>query len=412
MKRLSWWIIVLFLFFLPFQGPLQRTLNLSRKFLWMDEIFVAFSFGLFFFVLLYKGKIKKIVVPIILSFLLLGIIGIISGLYNGNSFVVTVNGIFDYVKNFLVIPIFCLFSIQSRKVQGLYNMLHRLAIFLCFVAILQEVAFFLGFPVERIGVSFTDVRFGLMRTPSLMGHPNIFGLYALLFFILDFSYYRRMRWQSWILVLGVFLSVSRMVWVAFFFALFYLLIQKRGKKAMGLFVLTLVIIVLAIPSFYLRTTQEMGYENYFRGYALRKSIEIWNEHPLLGVGPGMYGGVASFVFDSPIYGQCRFNQDWFDVVKNILSLDQFWPQILVEMGILGALSFGFLLFVLWRAAKKESLTTESSFRMKMLSGLSAVPIILMLYLIGSGLNLTPFLLSFSILLGMVMGMRDENPISQ
>lgn len=408
MRKLAWRIIVIFLLFLPFQGSVQRTLNLSRKFLWIDEIFVTFCIIPFIIAILYQKGMKKWLTQILFSLILLGAIGLISGLYNSNAFVVTANGIFDYLKYFLTIPALCLFSADRRKIQSLHSTLHRLALFLCFIAILQEIFFFLQLPVERLGVAFIDVRFGLMRTPSLMGHPNIFGLYALLFFVLDFSLHRRIRWQTLILALGAFLSISRMVWVAFCSVLFLFLIHKQGKKAMGLFAVALIILFLSIPSFYFHTVKEIGSPGYFREYALIKSLEIWQNQPILGLGPGMYGGVISFMFDSPIYAEHAFSQRWLDIMRDILSIDQFWPQILVELGLLGTLSFMFILFTLWRAAKRVSLVAQSSFQRNMLFGFSLIPLILAVYLLGSGLNLGSFLLTYCVLFGLTLGMKDES----
>lgn len=408
MKRLNWWIITFFLLFLPFQGALQRALNLPRKFLWMDEIFVAFYVVLFLLAILCQRGVKKASTQILFSLILLGIIGIISGLYNTNAFIVTANGIFDYMKYFLIIPALCLFSVGNKKMQSLHSVLHRLALFLCFIAILQEIFFFLGFPVERIGVPFTDVRFGLMRTPSFMGHPNIFGLYSLLFFVLDFSLHRRIRWQNLVFALGALLSVSRMVWTAFFSVLFLFLIHRKGKKAAGLFILVLIIFFLSLPSFYLHTAEEIGSPGYFREYVLIKSLKIWQNQPILGLGPGMYGGVVSFMFGSPIYGRYGFDERWLDVMENIFSIDQFWPQILVEMGLLGTLSFTFILFTLWRVARKEYLIAQVSFRKNILFGFSLIPLVLSVYLLGSGLNLGAFLLTYSVLFGLTLGIRNEN----
>jgi len=415
-RKLAWGIVVLFSLYLPFQIPIWKALNLPHKFLWTDEFFVATAFILFLLIFVYQGKIKREASQILFCLLILGVIGIISGLYNSNPAIVTANGIFDYIKNFLAIPVaipvFCLFSIPQKKVTGLYNILHRLVLFLCFIAILQEISFFLGLPVEKIGVSFVDIRFGLMRTPSLMGHPNIFGLYALLFFILDFSLYRRIRWQNILLACGIFLSLSRMVWAAFFISLFFLLIQEKRKKMLAIFVVATIVISFAIPYFYLRTAKELGSENYFRGYTLTKSIEIWKDYPILGIGPGMYGGVVSVVFNSPVYEQYGFSPHWFAFMSRIRSLDQFWSQILAEMGLLGTLAFVFLLFTLFRVARKESLNARDYFRKRLLLGFSVVPVVLVVYLFGSGLNLTAFLLTYGMLFGMVLGMKDEGVINQ
>jgi len=336
----------------------------------------------------------------------------ISGSMNGNSLIVTVNGIFDYIKNFLMIPTVFVFSLSGKRGGKIFIVLHRLAIALCLIAILQEIAFFIGFPVHQVGVFHYELRFGLMRASSLMGHPNIFGLYALLFFTLDFSLHRRIRLQNLLFASGIFLSISRMVWIGFLISFFFLFIQEKGKKFKILFLLITTLIAFAIPYFYYITAREIDQSSYFRGYALSKSLEIFKDHPIWGVGPGMYGGVVSFTFHSPIYQKYSFDKNWLDFIKEFRSVDQFWPQILAEMGVSGALFFGVLLFYLWKVPKKMSEISGNEFRKKMLSGLSVMPIVLVVYLFGSGLNLTPFLLTYSTLLGLILGMKDEDPSGQ
>jgi len=412
LKRLGYLVITFLLVFLPFQTPLGSLIKSPQLLLWVDEMFVAFVFILFLATFFFEGKIRKGPLQILICLILLGVIGMASGLMNGNSFIVTANGIFDYIKNFLVIPALFAFSISEKRVGKIFIVLHRMAIALCLIAILQEIAFFLGAPVKKLGVSYYEVRFGLMRASSLMGHPNIFGLYALLFFTLDLSLTRRMRWQNLLFASGIFLSISRMVWIGFFISFFFLFIQAKGRKFKILFLLATILIAFSIPTFYSITAREIDKSVYFRGYALSKSLEIFKDHPVWGVGPGMYGGVVSFTFDSPVYQKYSFDKDWLDFIKGFRSLDQFWPQIFAEMGGVGTLFFGFLLFYLWKVPKKISEISGNEFRKKMLSGISVIPIVLVIYLFGSGLNLTPFLLTYSTLLGLMLGMEDENPPGQ
>jgi hypothetical protein len=408
MKKLSWFLLTLFLFFLPFQGFAQNNLRLPRGFFWMDEVFVIFCAGLFLFGITRGHGVKKETVRVLSPMLLLGAVGIVSGFYNANRTVVTFNGIFDYVKAFIVIPVFCLFSVDGKMMGGLYMLLRRLALFLCFIAIAQELFYFAGLPVENVWVAFKDIRFGLMRTPSLMGHPNVFGFYALLFFVMDFALYKRVRWQNLILAAGVLLSVSRMVWIAFFSVLALFFLRREGKKVALLLAFVLVIISLTVPNIYSHTMREMNSPGYFREYVMFKSLKIWREQPVLGLGPGMYGGVVSFMFDSPVYGRYCFSRHWLDVMKKILSLDQFWPQLLVEMGLLGMISFILILLVLWYTAKKMSLNCRPYFLRNMFSGFAMIPFVLAVYLLGSGLNQGAFLITYGVLFGMALGVRHEN----
>jgi len=55
------------------------------------------------------------------------------------------------------------------------------------------------------------------------------------------------------------------------------------------------------------------------------------------------------------------------------------------------------------------LLAKNPFRKGMLSGFSVMPIAIAAYLFTNVLNVTAFLLTYSLLFGMVLGMRDENP---
>lgn len=406
-KKIGVGVTILFLIFLPFQQNLSKWLKLSMVF-WVDEFIVSVTFTLFLLILFYSGRIVREGARLLVCLLILGVVGILSGLINNNRSLITINGTFDYLKNFLLIPIFCLLSIQRKNAERAYFALNNLALFLCLVAIGQEIAFFTGLPPEKVFAVHRDYRLGLLRPPSLMGHPNIFGLYALLFFILDFSIWRRMRWQNFILIVGVFLSLSRMVWVAFWAGLLLVLIQSRIRKMVTLFTLVALIMAVVIPIFYVQTSVEIGSENYFRGYTFSKSMEIWKDHPIFGVGPGMYGGVVSFISNSPVYAKYDFSPRWFEFASTIRSLDQFWGQILAEMGVLGTIIFLVLIYLLWKAPLRASASKDNVFLKRMLSGLSAISILLFVYLFGSGLNLTPFLLTYSALLGLYLGAKDES----
>jgi len=298
----------------------------------------------------------------------------------------------------------------KKKVMSLYKILHWLALFLCFIAVLQEIVFFLGFSVEKIGVHFVDVRFGLMRTPSLLGHPNVFGLYALLFFILDFSLYRRFRGHNLLFLSGIILSCSRVAWIALYFCFFSLLIQK-DKKIIGVFVLvTIIITAIFIP--YLLSAKELTSEHYFRRYTVLKSVEIWKEHPFLGVGPGMYGGWITPLFTSPIYEKYQFEIRWIEMLKRHRTLDSFLVSNLAESGLLGTLGFVVLLIILWKVSRREAQLAEDPFRKRMLCGFSVMPIVITAYFSTNVLNVTPFLLTYTLLFGMVLGAKDENLVSQ
>ena len=172
LKGLGWWTIAFLMILVPFQVSFQKWLNLPYQFLWADEVLILFSLILFSFPLFYLGKIKRGAGKVLAALVVIIIFGYLSTLHNITPFRISSGAIFNYIKNFLPIPIFCLFIIPKNKVLFLYNVLHRIALFLCIFAILQEIAFFVGFPVEKLMANteymYTFKRLGFIRTPSLM----------------------------------------------------------------------------------------------------------------------------------------------------------------------------------------------------------------------------------------------------
>jgi len=346
---------------------------------------------------------------IILILFLIG--GMNSGVYNNNNLFITSLGVFDYIKNFFyIVGCYYLFS-NYKFLKTLYRILLSLTILLVFVAVIQEVFFLLGEDIGKVFLPSALTRFGFLRTPSLMGHPNIFGLYVLLFFTLNlFIRKRTLGLTNILLYMGLFLTFSRFVWVSgAIIIMFFALESKKLVHKMAGAVMALSFIIFVIPFVYIKTHNEMLTQDYFRGYALYKSIEIWNDNKLLGVGPGMFGGVISLKFNSPVYERYNFSDRWLTFMKGFNSIDQFWPQLLAETGLIGLFIFFLLLSVLYIIPRRISLMVEDSFLKGMLSGLAKMPVILFFYLFGSGLNMTAFLVTYTSLLGIAIGVaKDEN----
>jgi len=405
-------LVSLVLFYLPFQSYSERLVS-SFFIRWVDELFIVFMLMLFVSNILLWGKLRKITIQLLFPILLLCVIGLVSGTVNRNNFFVTLNGTFDYVKNLLLIPIFAHFAFSLNSLKRLYFGLRSIALVLCLMGLAQFILFYMGLAFfERGLLTIYDIRFGVPRVYPFFFHPNLFGLYALLFFLIDFSYRRKFRLISLILLLGVIISISRMVWFGLLLSLFLLYLKSNIRKLLGLILILMLLLAMSFPYFALKTVDEYSASGEkYRGYAFHKSLEIWSDYPVLGAGPGMYGGVVSFVFKSPLYELYQFDDHWYRSMRKFFSLDQFWPQILVELGLAGALTFGMLLWTLFRLTKEAYLKTEDLFFKNVLSALSIVPAILFVYLIGSGLNLTAFLVTYCVFLGSVVGAVEHERLT-
>jgi O-antigen ligase len=398
------YVIFAFLLFIPFQRIIFSYLKLPQVFNWSDEIFITVIVlsGVF-----YMRELNKLAFQFLIFLAIFVLICSISGLMNGNPIVVTLLGIFDYVKNFLVIPFIGIFISKKKHLLTLHRLLYTLALFFCVVAIIQFFGHLAGVPLHLLGEVYSLRRLGFWRVSSLLGHPNIFGFYTLIFFIIDINLHRRLRWQNVLFSIGIFLCTSRLVWAAYGMTLGLFLFPSSGrwKKLKPAFSVGLIVFVIVM--YILMTSTGLAHE--YRVYTFFKGLDILKEHPVLGVGPGMYGGVISLMFNSPLYETYPFSPYWRNQLQAYRSLDQFWIQSLVELGIVGTCAFLFILFLLhYLAGNASRKARNDSFTSRFNGGLAYMPLVVGIYLLGSGLNHAAFLLTYTTLFGMALHIADPS----
>jgi O-antigen ligase len=68
-----------------------------------------------------------------------------------------------------------------------------------------------------------------------------------------------------------------------------------------------------------------------------QSLPIMRDHPLLGVGPGRFGGAVAFNYGTPIYDEYGFRPLFWNPAQR--TVDNFWLHLLVETGVLGVVAF-------------------------------------------------------------------------
>jgi O-antigen ligase len=206
-------------------------------------------------------------------------------------------------------------------------------------------------------------RFGEeVRLASLFGDPNVFG--AFLVAIVPFAVLaaarlpgRRLRWfagiVAFILLLALWLSFSRGAWVALVLGVGTMLaIVDRRALLFGL--------VLAVMSFGMAVVmprnllvsdqrrpnivdstidrvEAVGVGGDLRTLFILASVPVIRDHPVLGVGPGRFGGAVAANFDTPIYDEYEFRDLFWRPTQR--TVDNFWLHLLVETGILGVAAF-------------------------------------------------------------------------
>ncbi len=443
----KWWLTGI-LIFLPFQRNIAKSIvlwssELSTFISYLDEITIVI-----FLPLAIREFFKNREIPdrlyLILLFpvLFLSMSGVISGTVNGNPLFITILGTFDYIKNFLVIFIYAVFFREFDELKKVFRLLLAVAVFLGAIALIQELwatgsiyilgrdiydkgIYFLHNTLSEIGRgSFKDMwRFGIYRTPSLMPHPNILGLYCLLILTIYLYIVKKVNFTVLIfLFTGIFVSVSRMVYTGFVFMGGLQIF--RGRRW-----LIAIVIPIAIFLFYMSFLQDFnsskslnmleltkkedlmpGYKSItgspsYRFYARGQAIEVWKDNPLWGVGPGRFGGVVSVIFKSPVYKKYDFTS--VVLLQRYRSIDQFWPQVLAEMGIIGVVGFAGLFIALFTILFILRRRVTSDEMKGLLTGLVIFTIVILIYLLGSGLNITAVLFTFSAFAGMGLGCSNK-----
>ena len=196
-----------------------------------------------------------------------------------------------------------------------------------------------------------------LRVGSLVNDPNILG--TLIGMAIPFTMFSlvRMPWRSrgwrltlgtvFVLALALLLTYSRGSWfgLAAGFGLVALAIDRRALVTwvvvLGLAYATAVVMPKGILTGMfqgfdpLATTvnriQAVRDQRDLRTLFVLNAVPIIDDHRLLGVGPGRYGGAAASVFGSPVHGQ--YGTD--DLLREQRTVDNFWLHLVVEGGALG-----------------------------------------------------------------------------
>ena len=221
------------------------------------------------------------------------------------------------------------------------------------------------------GLSPVAGRFGeVYRLASIFGDPNVFGAFliaAVPFLLLAATRLssRRLRWAAgaiaFIVMLALWLSFSRGSWVALIVGGGVILaILDRRALALGIAVVVVSFLTavtmprdLLVPRAGSGTVVPEERPNLVdstvdrvnavrEGQDLRtlfalNALPILRDHPVIGVGPGRYGGAVANTYPTPIYREYRTNVLFKDPTQR--TIDNFWLHILVEGGVAGFIAF-------------------------------------------------------------------------
>ncbi len=241
------------------------------------------------------------------------------------------------------------------------------AAFVALVAVAAAVAFAQALLDPNLfGLYALQGRYGeVYRLSAFLGDPNVFGAFVIAaapFAILGMVAAMRRRWRliafglALLLLIALWISFSRGAWLAFFVGagIAIALINLRALMAGAALTALAFAIALTMPRDLLVRPPARGasppprpdlidstigrVDTVSRGQDLRtqfvlNAIPILRDHPLLGVGPGRYGGAVADIFPTPIYPEYGTNKLFSNPLQR--TVDNFWLHILIESGVLG-----------------------------------------------------------------------------
>lgn len=426
-----WWFLGLFLF-LPFENVVRKYVSdLSPVLTYPSRFIDEATIGVLSIIIIWKWYrdrtyLNTHILTIALPLIAFTLFGIISGIINGNPMHVTVLGTYDYAKLFLLVFIGATFLSDGRWLRASFNLLLVIACILSLSGIIEEVWALFGRYV--LGRNILDPaiylfrrppnvesmsegiwRFGMLRANSLIKNINLVGLFCLFVFTLYIKTTKKRSLKIYsLLLIGILLSLSKMAYSGL--AVILILDALKGRRTTIAFLVSslLVFVVLSISLPGLETKQGFRGSKSYRDFAREKGVEVWKDHKIIGTGPGRFGGIVSLAFLSPIYKQYSYPMGYF---KRFGGIDQFWPQLLAELGLIGVLLYLLLLAAVLKVLY-ELKSTHSEHIRRMVSGLLLFTPAILIFTLGTGFNVSPIILPFFSFLGASIALaRKATPVS-
>jgi len=347
-----YWIIVV-LIFLEFYGRTFSILFGTRQFEIIDDVISVIILFIITIYIMKNAKIKQAILNKPLFIFL--IIFLLSAIINIVAIDIALMQLRSYILMIGVYYIIVWSKISNKEIINLIKLVIILAIPIFLSAIVEYA---LGQTIltitTRYGIEL--IQEGMFRSFTLIGNPIDYSNFAIIILTIILASiiekYKLFKINKNIFIfffivmfLTLFMSNSRGPIIAFILTLIIVssLFNLISKKKLFLFSILFLIIMLLFGGTILERLTHFNIESMstdqYRVLFFIKSIEIFLDNPLIGVGPGMYGGWVSINYSpSYIYEMYGFTTD------KISSIDMFFPHLIGELGILGFISYmGFFL---------------------------------------------------------------------
>jgi O-antigen ligase len=296
--------------------------------------------------------------PVTWALVAFGLIGVVSAVVNGVPVRVAFIGLLFTLDATLLFFLPRLVEWSPRQTLLAVAAFIALMVAAALVALAQALL-----SPHLFGLSAVPGRFGeVYRLAAFIGDPNVFGTFMAaaapfaVFAATSLVSGRRTvaLTVAFLLIVALWLSFSRGAWLAWAIgALPVLAILSRRTLLLALAITGLALVTAIVmprdllgdsgadrPDLFDSTVGrfgEIGGGRDLRTLFVLNALPIIGDHPLVGVGPGRYGGAAADLFGTPVYAE--YDTDELFIIPTQRTVDNFWLHLLVEMGIAGTAAF-------------------------------------------------------------------------
>ncbi len=187
-------------------------------------------------------------------------------------------------------------------------------------------------------------RMGFTRIHGFFRHPSLLGEYAamgIVLWVIRYTMLRDKRIALWLplllMALAASLVVKPLVSLVLVLSIAFIIdVRLRSSLAGVAMLLCVLALVFWQPLGHLAAdrfgTYAMDPTGKIRTLSYYYSWEIIGSHPLLGVGPGMFGGYVAHLLGTPVYEALGFSEM---LTTHLKTTDTYWAHLFGEVGLIG-----------------------------------------------------------------------------
>ncbi|GAE27464.1 bicarbonate transporter [Halalkalibacter wakoensis JCM 9140] len=333
-----------------------------------------------------KKVLEKLKNPLNTSLLILFAFALFSMFVNNVPFaqgIFGVRAIFQYVILFFVLLVM---DIPQAWVKRVFHLIIGIALVQSVIGFIQ-VALLVPLPLrnitERRSIAVgEEVRaFGMMDSSNTLAGFLVAVLLLVAFYLFAFRAELSKKEITIYSIIAVVLltaiafTFSRQAFLALIGCLAIIGILNRKNKAFRVLLVTSAVLgvlfvvgyglaLVFLEGFAQRNVYTLDLSKNYRFLIILSGLEVFMFNPIAGVGPGMFGSNAAFVFDSPFH---QFMNE--GLPSTMRTVDNNALYVLVEYGIIGVILFAAFFF---KVLKEMTLFSESNNAMAKWVGLFVV----------------------------------------